>query len=366
MLELLLPDGWKEAAKEQGAMQRARYVKEPAVLLRMLLFHAANKGSLRETTARFAAAGIARMSAVALLLRLRTSERWLSWICTRLCEQFRAECSVPNGYRVRAVDSTTVQGPASKGTDWRVHYALDLKTMTCDWFEVTDAHGGERLERTPTARGDVLIADRNYLRPAAIQAVVDNGAHLLVRMRWSHSELFDANGARFSALEHARSLKVGQVADCSVRTVRPGGAEIAGRVVITRLPSEVALKAERRLLKAAKKKSKTVDPRSLEACHFVMLFTTLPKEVLGSLDTLELYRYRWQIELAFKRLKSLLQLDGLRHTEPRSARTWLMAKLTLALLLEMLRRNCDAFFPWGYQTGKISQQQGFGQHQAAI
>jgi len=73
-VESLLPDGWREAAKDQGAMQRARYLKEPAALLQMFLSRAASNGSLRETTAMFAAAGIVRMSPIAFLKRLRTAE----------------------------------------------------------------------------------------------------------------------------------------------------------------------------------------------------------------------------------------------------------------------------------------------------
>jgi hypothetical protein len=70
---------WREAAREQGAFQRARYTMDPASLLRLLLFHAVNDGGLRETVAQARAAGIAEMSQVALLKRLRTSGAWLAW-----------------------------------------------------------------------------------------------------------------------------------------------------------------------------------------------------------------------------------------------------------------------------------------------
>jgi len=229
--------------------------------------------------------------------------------------------------------------------------------MTCDWLELTDRHGGELIERTPTAPGDLLLADRNYLRPEGLYAVVDNGAHLLVRMRWKHMELFDSNGERFYALERARQQKFGEVGEYHVRHYRRGGTEIHGRVLITRVPAKEAEKAKQRLLKQAKKKGKTVAQNILDACHFVMLFTTIPSDVIGAADVLQLYRYRWQIELAFKRLKSLLGLDCLRHKEPQAARTWIVAKLLLALLLEAQRRQCDAFFPWGFDIRRVAQRQ---------
>jgi IS4 transposase len=52
--------------------------------------------------------------------------------------------------------------------------------------------------------------------------------------------------------------------------------------------------------------------------------------------SLELYRCRWQVELALKRLKSLLQLGHLPKKDPVCARAWMQMKLLLALLVEQL------------------------------
>lgn len=349
VIEGLLPRGWNEAARERGAFRRARYTADPAALLRLLLFHAVNDGGLRETVAQARASGIAEMSQVALFKRLRTSGAWLSWLGAELARSLREQPRLPKELRPRAIDSTTVQGPASKGTEWRVHYSLDLINLNCDWSELTNAQGAELLERTPMRRGDVLLADRNYLRPLGVRAAADVGAYVLVRLRWSHSPLVDGRGGEFHALQHAKRLKVGQVGAWSVQLPVPAGKAVPGRVVATKLPAPVAAKAERRAEKNASKKSKKIDPRSLQAAHFVMIFTTLPDTLLSARDVLELYRYRWQIELAFKRLKQLLKLGRLPHKAPEVAQAWILAKLVVALLLETLYRNARAISPWGYR-----------------
>lgn len=349
VLESLLPADWTGAARHQGAFKRARYTTDPAALLRLLLFHAVNDGGLRETVAQARASGIADMSQVALLKRLRTSGKWLAWIGAELCRSLRDEPCLPRGLRPRAVDSTTVQGPASKGTEWRVHYSLDLTTLTCDWYELTDAHGGELLERTPMKKGDVLLGDRNYLRPTGVRAAVQAGAHVLLRLRWTHSAMRDEGGRTFHALPHAKRLKVGRVGEWPVHLLDPGGKPIAGRVVATKLPAPVAARAERRVANISTKKSKVPDPRSLQAAHFVMVFTTLPATMLPAADVMEFYRFRWQIELAFKRLKQLLRFGRLPHKDPRAAQSWILAKLVVALLLETLYRNARAISPWGFR-----------------
>lgn len=350
VIQSLLPTGWREAAREQGAFRRARYMDDPGTLLRLLLFHAVNDGGLRDTVAQAKASQLVSLSQVALLKRLRTSARWLAWIGAGLCREFRADPTLPHGLRPRAVDSTTVQGPASTGTDWRVHYAFDLATLTCDWYEVTDAHGGERLERTPMAPGDVLLADRNYLRPAAVRAAVHAGAYVLLRLRWAHPAMRDVNGRAFHALPRTRTLRVGHVGEWPVHLLDPAGAPLPGRVITIKLPAPLAAKAERRAAKAAAKKHRRPDRRSLTAAHFVMVFTTIPAAILPGPAVLDLYRFRWQIELAFKRLKQLLKLSRLPHQDPLAAQGWILAKLVVALILETLHRTAVAISPWGYHV----------------
>ena len=49
-----------------------------------------------------------------------------------------------------------------------------------------------------------------------------------------------------------------------------------------------------------------------------------------------MYRLRWRIELAFKRLKSLLHIDRLPAKDKNLARAWIFAHLIAALLIEDL------------------------------
>ena len=68
--------------------------------------------------------------------------------------------------------------------------------------------------------------------------------------------------------------------------------------------------------------------------------TSLSKREFSTTDILELYRLRWRIELAFKRLKSLIGLKGPPGTDERSAKPFVLAHLLMILLLEPL---VDAF-----------------------
>lgn len=297
-------------------------------------------------------AGIGSLSAVALLKRLRTSGSWLEWIARQLCQSLREGNRPPGALCPRAIDSTTIQGPGSTGIDWRLHYTLDLSTLQCDWHELTDASGSEALERAPLEPGDVLIGDRNFFRPLSVRSVVDRGGHVLLRLRWQHAPMTQ-EGKRFQVLEAADALRVGDVKGWPVLLhVDQKGNTVPGRVVAIRLPAPVARAAEKRARHKARRKKKKIDPRTIRAAHFVMIFTTLPVEQLDDTGVMELYRFRWQIEVAFKRWKQLLRLGQLPHKDQEVARSWILAKLVVALLLERLHRNAQSFFPWGFPIAK--------------
>ena len=116
VLRRFLPEGWEEQAWLCGAMRRARYIKSPETVLRILMLHLANGCSLAETAARAQASGLGAISSVGVFKRLRAAGPWLCW----LAQQERGTAALPLGTvgrRVRAVDATTVCEPGSTGGD---------------------------------------------------------------------------------------------------------------------------------------------------------------------------------------------------------------------------------------------------------
>src|SRR5262249_30080440 len=87
-----------------------------------------------------------------------------------------------------------------------------------------------------------------------------------------------------------------------------GGLEL--RLVIWRKKRKQAEAEQNRLLKNAKKRGTKVDPRTLEAAKYVMLLTSLPPDTFPTTAVLAIYRFRWQIELAFKRMSNCHVVAG--------------------------------------------------------
>jgi hypothetical protein len=81
----------------------------------------------------------------------------------------------------------------------------------------------------------------------------------------------------------------------------------------------------------------------------IWILTTLTTAQLPALAVLGLYRLRWQIELFFKRLKSLLHMDTMPSREGPTAKSWMLARLIAAALAQLLVQPSGPLSPWGYQ-----------------
>jgi hypothetical protein len=347
-----LPKGWKEMARSTGALRRARDITDAEALLRLLLMHVANGYSLAETAVRARQFGT-QLSAVAVFKRLRASEEWLRW----LAEQQRGTRPVrveSQGRVVRAVDATTVSEPGSTGTDWRVHYALNLANLQCDYFELTGVEGGETLRRVPVRRGDIIVGDRAYATPVGVAHVKASEADIVVRLNRQSLPLFTLAENRIDPLRLFRSLKVGQPQQWNTQVKHPRGGWVMGRLIALKRSAEATRLARRRLERKASKQQKKLSRESWEAAQYFAVWTTLAETFLAA-GVLDLYRLRWQVELAFKRMKSILGLGHLPKKDPASAHAWLHGKLFAALLVERMVEAAETFFPWGYRLDSATQ-----------
>ena len=346
ILRTFLPNGWKEMARSTGALRRARDIPDAESLLRLLLMHVVNGYSLAETAARASQLGM-ELSAVALFKRLRASEEWLRWLAEQ--QRGRQPLAVESqGRPVRLVDATTVSEPGSTGTDWRVHYVVNLANLQCDFFELTDVKGGETLRRIPVRPGDIMLGDRIYATPVGVAHVKAGQADILVRLNRHSLPVFDAEGNVLNVLRLFRKMKLGQIRQWGTQIRHPSGGWVTGRLIALKRSAEATRLARRRLEINASKKQKKVSPESWEAAQYFFVWTTLTNSFPAPV-VLELYRLRWQIELAFKRMKSIMGLGHLPKKDPASARAWLHGKIFASLLAERMVEAADKFSPWGYR-----------------
>jgi len=348
----------EKTARACGALLRRREIGDAASLLRLALAYGPCGLSLRGTAAWAELCGIGSLSDVAVLKRLRGAADWLEHIVGAIlsagCQADAA--AAPLGRRLRLVDGTCVSRPGSTGTDWRVHVSYDLAGGRFSHFEVTDRHAAEDLRRGPVAPGEIRIADRNYARLKGLRHIVQGGGDVIVRTGWCKVKLCHpdgaparlrearpggrAGGARFDLFAALATVGEDRPGDFPVLVAdRPGWPGLPVRLVALRKSAAAAEQERQRLRRLASKKGKRLDPRTLIAAEYMLLLTSLPQAGFAPDLVAALYRLRWQIELAFKRLKSLAGFARLPAKDPALARSWLYAHLIVALLIDDLSQE---------------------------
>jgi hypothetical protein len=354
----LFPDGWQQEAVRSGAVERLRGFASADTLLRTLLLHVGSGFSLRETALRAKLAAWADVSDVSLLKRLRNSEPWLRSLCVQLLAESGLSTLTGDAPRLRVVDGTIVKEPGRTGSQWRILYTIRLPELECDFFEVTPAAGtgnGESLTRIPAHSGELILGDAIYSGLPGLLAMKQQGADVLIRVNPANFPAYGPGNRRFPLLQRVTQLKqAGQVREWKVRLLGNDGEQIQGRLCAIRKSEQAIAQAQRRLRRKESKKQTTLKPETLEFSRYVIVFTTYEQGTAA--QVLQWYRMRWQIELVFKRLKSLLRLGHLPKYDARSSRAWLYGKLLIALLTQKLIRTGRDISPWGYSLPKTASQ----------
>lgn len=350
-----LPEDWREKGKELGAFKRElRSFQNSEAVLRSLLIHLIDGCSLRETATRIRVGGIATVTDVALLHRLNQAGEWFRWLATELMKDWlpRLPTAVfPKGVNPRIVDGTHISEPGSTGSNWRIHYSIGLGSLRCDEMKVTSPQIGETFKNFRVQPGDLLIGDRGYSHRPGVEYVIRKKGHVIVRLHTSNFPLFRRAGGTFDLLGHLRTLRGTQIGDWAVR-LKGHKLVIAGRVCAIKKSKVETERAQTKVRKESGKKGHNVKPDTLEAAGYIFVFTTLPKHMTTSSAVLEIYRERWQIELVFKRLKSLIALGHLPKQDPVGSKAWIHGKLFAACLIETVIHAGERFFPWGFPLPK--------------
>jgi len=343
-----IPVDLEETARQTQALQRRREIKSAAELLRLILAYCVGDWPLRLVGMWAHVQELGSLSDVAVLKRLQKAGLWLKLLISGMLETRCRALQMAHPARVRIVDGSALSVPGSQGTDYRLHLSWDLGSQRIDGLEVSAINGGgETLARHPSQPGDIWLADRGYAHRAGVGAILDAGGEVVIRIGWATFPLEHVDGTPFDLFAWLRSLTATTMGEQDVVMVT-AERSYALRILAQPLPLAIAEKKRRRIRRQASKKGTTPDQRTLEAAGYIMVITSLPQVQWTTAQVLQLYRLRWQVELLFKRLKSLLNLDQLRAKGPTLAQTYLLGKLLAALMIDRLTdqaaRRCPEMF----------------------
>jgi len=346
----MLPEGWEGKAGELGALRRARGIKTPEELLRLILLYLTEGKSFRGTSALMRLAGEAGISDVAVLKRMRNSAAWLQWLCENIYRRAGLIVAKPRWLKnksVKIVDGSEDVKCGVRRQCYMLHYSLDLFTLDAEELLVTDRKTGEKLSNFKSfGKGDLVMGDRIYGNIPGIAYLRQLQAGYVLRINRRGFRLANGKNQEIDLKQRLSRLKEGKTADIWARCKIHERYEPI-RICALRKDAHSEQAGLKRIRKANQRKhgGKAVTGEQRENNKYIMVATSVGKEASAE-QVLELYRLRWQIETAFKRLKSLFHYNDLPAQNSESVRAWFYGKLLLAALCETMV-NTGRFSPSG-------------------
>jgi hypothetical protein len=349
ILDRLPPDlDLDQLARETQAIVRRREIKDGGDLLRLGLAHGPGGMSLPQTAAWARLSGICELSAPSLSDRLHQSVAFFAAIVRRLLAARAPAASSPwHGRCLRLHDSSSLSQPGSKGINWRIHAVYDLGSASFSSLELTDAQGAESLTYGTVEEGTIAIADRGYAHANDMAAFLrpygDRIGDFIVRVGWNSLRLENNDGSPFDLVAILTEMSEDPAVPDNPTPREWTGQALYGRgkqirklpirLAILALPRDKVEIARKKIRRIATKQQSKLNPKTLLAAGFLILATSLSAQFAAA-DICAVYRLRWQIELAFKRLKSLIKVDLLPTRTEAGGRSWIYPHLILALLTE--------------------------------
>ena len=109
--------------------------------------------------------GIGKISDVAFMKKFIQCRDWIKWLTENILPNPIMHSKKPGWlepYQVLAVDASDIVEKGATKRLWHLHYAVDLFSLTCSQFKITEQSTGETLKNFTSSKGCLVIADRAY------------------------------------------------------------------------------------------------------------------------------------------------------------------------------------------------------------
>lgn len=336
-----LPKRWQQMLVEFKAFGHGKKIKTPKDLLRAMLLYCGLGMSLREVAGVLTLSG-ARVTDEAVRQRLTNCADFLEAVVKEMLH-ITVLPRLPEDRRVLVVDGSIIRSIGEQGIDYRIHLCINLLTLQFTDVKVSDSKKGETLSNYEISKNDLVLADRGYCSTAAILDTV-HSREADILLRWNSSNPLYESEDRDKSIDLAERLKdmsPGSTLSLSVVVGYASASKkkdkriVRGWIHVYRMSETQANLSKRKTLKNGRKKQRQLQPNTVFLSQFVIVFTSLPSEILCAQDALALYRCRWQVELVIKRAKSLMEINKLRaRSGGKLAKTFIYGKILYILLLD--------------------------------
>ena len=235
------------------------------------------------------------------------------------------------------MDASVVKEKGATGQQFRLHYALNIFNMCCAWQKITTQKIGESLCNFEFTKNQLVLADRAYSSIKGIEHIENAGSKYILRLKQNSFISRNDAGEKIELLDYFNNLKNEEIANIQTFITNKNGLQIPIRICAKK-KDDASIEKQ---LKSKESKKQSCKAKTFN--EYIVVVTNLDPNIPAS-EILELYRFRWQVEIYFKRLKSILDIGDIPKKNQNSTLSWLNGKIMIALLIENIIAKAS-FFP---------------------
>jgi len=262
---------------------------------------------------------------------------------------------IPNVLRILVGDSSTLTlhnsliedfpGASNQHgtTSAQLRFQLTIDLVSGRWLQ-TDVDPYRRNDRaaamdivkTIVKEGDLIIRDLGYDSIDSFRAIQEKSAYFLSRLSLS-TKILELDGCEIDLLSFAHE-HAPRAGDCFSKEIFLGDSKrFRCRIVVKRVPEEVAEQRRRRLKKDGQRKGFTHKAKHRQLQDWTILVTNLGEDQASTERLDELYRMRWRVENVFKLSKSHTKLQKITKHRSNKYHVQILIWAWLLLMIELSR-----------------------------
>jgi hypothetical protein len=335
----LMPKGWEEKARELGAFARARNIKSVEDLLLVNFLYLTSAPSFGSTSAILKATEKIMLNKNAVYERIGKSEKWLGWLVANIYRENKVLVDKPAWLlkkEVCLIDGSDEPVYGSEESNFRLHYCVNLFSLSMKEMHLTQIETGEKLSNFESLGiDDVVVADRAYGTISGLEYMREKGCGFVIRLRSKCFSFYNKKHRKVELANYFTGLREHE-SKSVVLYYKINDTYEPIRVCATRKDRDSERKGLISLQKTKARKQRGDVSKAQSLYNKYIIVATSFEDDVSAHQVTELYRMRWQIELVFKRLKSLFHYNEIPSKLDATARAWFYGKLLLAAVCEAL------------------------------
>lgn len=251
--------------------------------------------------------------------------------------------TILSNYNCYAIDATNLPIEGKSSESIRIHTQYSLNSDCIVYDKISDNHSAESTEHFKIESECLYTADRAYGKSNQLVYMMEKDANFIVRFSPNHINFYEDINCKNKINFQEKISNVDFI--CQSCYVKYKKQIFPVRIIGAKKPLEKQEESEQKVKKKAKKNQYEVSQKTIDYSKWLFLATTLdevpPNEIIA------FYRLRWQIELFFKRSKSLLNFHKIRHSYSKHRDLLVALWFAVAYIVSSIKIKLDNDFDLG-------------------